>query len=62
MKPDQEASATPAIRIPMTPDKECKGSIRYAAAADDAAVASVYLSRSAFKSMPKSIVVTIEPK
>ena len=44
--------------IEMVKDKECKGSVRYAAAA--AHVPTVYVSRKAADPMPEKIRLTVE--
>ena len=44
----------------MSPDKECKGSVRYATDDEDAPVRNIYLSRSFAKPMPEKITVTIQ--
>ena len=46
--------------IEMSPDKECKGSVRYATDDEDAPVRNIYLSRSFAKPMPEKITVTIQ--
>jgi len=53
-------NAAKSVSCVMTVDKECKGSIRYGCPDEDAPLTNVYLMRTAFKTMPKRITVTVE--
>jgi len=46
--------------IEMKKDKDCKGSVRYAATDPNAVVATVYLSRSAAPVMPETITIEVK--
>jgi len=46
--------------IKMKRDKDCKHSVRYATDDTEAPIASVYVKRSFAKTMPLSVVVSLE--
>ena len=50
------------LTIEMVKEKDCKHSVRYASVDPTAAVATVYVMRTAADKMPEKITVTVESK
>ena len=50
------------LTIEMVREKDCKHSVRYASVDPAAAVATVYVMRTAAETMPAKITVTVESK
>lgn len=54
------AAPAPGVTIGMTRNKECRGSVRYGTADDQAVVSNLYVDRAFAEPMPNAILVTVE--